>query len=676
LTLRASHLRDLALAAVAGVSCLWLADLAFAQPPLPGIAARLPVDLARAPRAPAPPAVDRKPDSVPKIASYTLTARLDPGEHRIDGRGVIEYWNTTRVPLRELYFHLYLNAFKHEKSLFLRSPFGEGRGGARAEDWGYIDVKSLKARELGGVDLWPQHHNASTEEPDDETDVRVPLPRVLEPGARLTLDVEFSSKLPRVILRTGYAGNFHLAGQWFPKLALVADGGIHHHFPFHPQAEFFADYGSYDVTVDVPDDMLVGATGSRVESRTSGGRRVERYRADAVHDFAFTAWNGFRERNHTIDGVAVRILYPADHEQNAERTLAAVAATLPRASRLYGRYPYPTLTVVHPPADGAQAGGMEYPTLITTGGYWFAGLFGDRSVEAVTIHELYHQWFYGLVATDESRSPFLDEGLTSYAELRTMDTLYGPGSMFRGFGLELSATGLARAFAAMRGEDAPLTLPAREFPGFRALAALVYSRTATLIETLARVYGRDALERGLGVYARRHRFEHPRPADLIEAIEGEVGSSAARVLELGLHHRGRVDFLVRDLEHARERSPGGVFDHDGKRETAVQSKAVPESFRSRAVIYRHGSLVFPVEIALFDEHGAVTRQKWDGVEPFHVVEHRGPAPITRIVVDPDQRVMVDEDLLNNASSADRRYPLRTLERASYLATLALSVLGP
>jgi hypothetical protein len=441
LALRASHPRDLALAAVAAVGSLWVAQLG--ATPVP---------------APAPvPVPERAPESVPKIASYTLHARLDPGEHRIDGRGVIEFSNTTRVPLKELYLHLYLNAFKHEKSLFLRSPFGEGRGGGRAEEWGYTDVKALRARELGGTDLWPSRTNGSPEEPDDETDVRVPLPRPLEPGARLTLDVEFSSKLPRVVLRTGHAGSFHFAGQWFPKLALVADGGVARHFPFHPQAEFFADYGSYDVTVDVPDDMVVGATGRRVESRKSGGRRSERYRADAVHDFAFTAWDGFRERAATVDGVAVRLLYPAGHERNAERTLGAIAAALPRASKLYGRYPYPTLTVVHPPKEAAQAGGMEYPTLITTGGYWFSGAFGDRSIEAVTIHELLHQWFYGLVATDETRSPFLDEGLTSYAELRTLDVAYGPGSLFRGFGLELSATGLARAFSAERGATASST---------------------------------------------------------------------------------------------------------------------------------------------------------------------------------------------------------------------------
>jgi hypothetical protein len=148
------------------------------------------------------------------------------------------------------------------------------------------------------------------------------------------------------------------------------------------------------------------------------------------------------------------------------------------------------------------------------------------------------------------------------------------------------------------------------------------------------------------------------------------------VLEVGLHQRGRVDYLVRDLENAKERAPGGVFDQDGKRETVLETSAVPARFRARAVVYRHGSLVFPVEIALVDEQGVTTRRKWDGRGPFHVVEHRGPSPIARVVVDPDHRVMIDDNLLNNAASATRRYPFRTLERASYAATLALAGLGP
>lgn len=630
--------------------------------------------------APAPPAEPPAPrtelELAPRVASYVLEARLDETTHRISGKGVIDFFNASHAPLGELYFHLYMNAFKHEKSLFLRSPFGGGRGAARAEDWGFIDVTQLKAREFGGVDLWPTRQNGSPEEPDDETDVKVTLPRPLAPGARLTLEVEFSCKLPRIVLRTGYSEDFHFVGQWFPKLARLTPDGTFVHFPFHPQAEFHADYGSYDVTIDVPEGMTVGATGERVEARNSGGRRRERYRADAVHDFAWTAWSGFLERRHTIDGVSVRMLYPEGHQRNADDAVAALTFALPRASRLYGRYPYSTLTVVHPPAGADQAGGMEYPTLITTGGPWYAGIAGDRAIEAVTVHELMHQWFYGLVGSDEARFPFLDEGLTSYAEQRTRDASFGTGSLFRGFGLELSATAVARAVAAERAEDAPLAGAASQFPGFQTLAALVYSRSATLFETLARVHGRDRLERALGAYARTYRFAHPGPAELVAALEAELGPGTARLLDLALNQRGRVNYLVRDVQNAPERTPGGHLDAHGNADEPVAGSTVPQRFHGRAVIYRHGDLELPVEILLVDAVGRVTKKRWNGAGLFHVVEHHGDARLATVVVDPERRVLLDDDLLDNAATVSPSLPLRTLERGAYAGFLALALLGP
>jgi hypothetical protein len=628
------------------------------------------------PAAVAAPPLEITPSHPARVASYTLSARLDDASHEITAEGSITFRNVSSRPIDALYLHLYLNAFKNEKSLFLRSPFGEGRGGGRAADWGYLDVQRCVARELGGVDLWPTRTPGTPEDPDDETDVRLPLPRPLAPNETLTLELGWKAKLPAVVLRTGYAGRFHFSGQWFPKLARLEPDGSFAHFRFHPQAEFYADFGDYDVTLDVPADSVLGASGLRVESRSKGARRVDRFRAEAVHDFAWTAWPGFLELNQRIDGVAVRLLYPPGHARNATASLEAVRRVLPHASRRYGRYPYPTLTLVHPPESAAEAGGMEYPTLITTGGPWFAGLAGDRAIEAVTVHELMHQWFYGLVATNEARFPFLDEGLTTYAELEALDRAWGPASAFGGFGLSLSATSLGRVFGGMRAEDAAVSSSAAELPGFRTLATLVYSRTATILQTLGRVYGETGLESALRDYAESHRFGHPLPADLFAAIERHLGADAAAALKLAVEDRGQVDYLVRDLQNAYERPPAGVFDRASGRETLPVEAASPAHYRGRAVVVRHGTLAFPVDIELVAANGGRARQRWDGRGPFHVVEWRGDSPLTRVVVDPEARVLLDDNLMNNALSAKPAAPLRTLERSSYFASLLLAWLGP
>jgi hypothetical protein len=615
-------------------------------------------------------------ERAPSVASYTLNARFDASNHRIDGKETIVFVNRSARALDELYFHLYLNAFKNDASVFLRSPFGEARSTLRATDWGYVDVLRCTAPSLGSGDLWPAHTHGTPAEPDDETDVRLPLPAPLDPGATLELKLEFVSKLPSVVLRTGHAGDFDFVAQWFPKLARLEDGGTFAHFPFHAQAEFYADYGDYDVTLDVPANEVVGAAGRRVAVEARGERRVEHYRAESVHDFAWAAWPAFRERTARIDGVAVRLLYPPGYERSANGTLAALSFALPRASALYGAYPYPTLTVVHPPEQAAEAGGMEYPTLIATGGPWYAGIFGDRAIESVTIHELLHQWFYGLVASNEARSPFLDEGLTSYAELRSLDVAFGAGSAFGDLGYTLSVTSLGRAFAAMRAEDVPISSPAAAFPSFRTLGALVYSRTATLLETLARVYGRDRFEAALGEYARRYRFAHPTESDFLDVMGEELGPDVRRTLVAALDERGRVDFLVREVQNAPETEPAGVFERASGRETLSPAPAPATHFRGRAVVLRHGSLELPVDIDLYDAAGNRQCEHWDGRGPLHVIDWRGASPLARVVVDPEHKILLDDDLFDNAAAREPSSPRRVLERATYLAELLLASFLP
>jgi hypothetical protein len=646
---------------------------------LAGAVARAGEPPAEEPRAPSPPA-DAVPAAPPaekpaRIASYTLSARLDEKEHRVAATGTITWRNAARVSVSELYLHLYLNAFKNQRSLFLRSPFEEARSGARAEEWGYVDVERLVARELG-ADLWPARTPGSPDDPSDETDVRLPLPRAIEPGETLTLDVAFSSKLPVIVERTGHAADFHLVAQWFPKIARLEEDGTWAHFPFHPQAEFYADFGDYDVTLDVPAQAVVGATGRLVETRRAGARRSERYQAGPVHDFAWVAWPGFHERRARIGAVDVRVLHPPDGEKSAALELEAITRGLARFSRLYGEYPYPTLTVVHPPDRAAAAGGMEYPTFITTGGPWYTPWLGPRAIESVTLHELLHQWFYGIVATHEAQFPFLDEGITTYAELSALDAFYGQGSAYRGFGLEVSAASLARVFAARRSGDVPVVSSAATFPGFRSLAALVYSRTGTVLETLARVYGRDKLERAIGRYAREQRFAHPGPQEFSDAIRAELGEQAARALSVALVERGRVDYLVREIQTTPERSAAGVFDREGKRTTVSTGDPDTGRWHGRVVVYRHGDIELPVDIELVDEQGKRSRQRWDGHGSHHVVDWRGDAPLAYATVDPEQRVLLDDDLMNNGAARATTPPVRTQERAFYLSELALAWFAP
>ena len=163
-------------------------------PSAPAPAAYQPTPHAAAPPPELGPSYDddrRLAKTAEPVASYRWVARLDAQRHSVSGRGTITWVNRSETPANELYFHLYLNAFKNSRTLFLRSPFGAGRSGERATRYGFIDVKRMTAPALGEGDLWKHRARHSPDDPEDETDIRVPLPKPVAPGAVLELEVEF-----------------------------------------------------------------------------------------------------------------------------------------------------------------------------------------------------------------------------------------------------------------------------------------------------------------------------------------------------------------------------------------------------------------------------------------------------------------------------------------------------
>ncbi len=581
------------------------------------------------------------------IADYTLHASLDPAAHTVSGTGSIHWRNASRRPARELWLHLYLNAFKNDRSDFLRERVG-GRGSNPPETWGGIELRklALRDREGGATDLLRaiELHRAGEE---DTTDARVALPRDVAPGESIDLDVVFEDTLPAIVERTGYKEHFHMVGQWFPKLARLEPDGTWAHFPFHHLSEFYADFGTYDVTLDVPEAYTIGATGPAVEARVERGRRIERHVQGDVHDFAWTAWDRWRTARESIDGVDVTVLFPPGFESIADRELATIRFALPYDSARYGRYPYAVLTVVHPQDDASEAGGMEYPTLITSDGPWLT----PKEIlipEIVTFHELGHQWFYGLVATNEAAWPFLDEGLNQFAEVDAMGRWRGEGSASDLLDLRISDAAIAAVGANPSVQDEPVAQPANAFSTGANYARLVYSRTAAVMETLARVYGGDAVRSALGLYARRFRFEHPGPEEFLGVFEEALGPRVASTLRAALFEKGWVDYAVDGVE-------------DGS-----------------VLVRRRGTLSFPVDVELVSNDGSTRRERWDGVDASKRIVWRGAGSLRAAVVDPDERVMIDANFENNHGSvrnASAGAP-RALERMTYWMQLALGTVSP
>ena len=611
------------------------------------------------------------------VAGYTLRASLDPAKHTLHGEGHITWKNASRAPVRELWVHLYLNGFKNDKTLFARVPLDGFRGTDAAASYGHIAVKRFAVREMGGQDLWPGADRTSPDDADDETDIRVPLPRPVDPGATINVDLAWDDQLPELTFRTGHFGNFHFLGQWFPKIARLEPDGHFTHFAFHHLSEFYADFGAYDVTIDTPDSMVVGATGRLEGEVRTSGRIERRYVQEDVHDFAFTAWDSFRElTGKSEDGkVTLRCLYPAGHERSAEIELDTARYGLTYFGRAFGRYPYETLTIVHPPEGAAEAGGMEYPTLITTGGAWYEPYIGARLVDVVTIHELGHQWFYGLVATDEHAFPFLDEGLNSYAEADSMEARFPGSSGFTLGGLDVSLWAVGRPGSVERAPNAPVAQPAPSFATGGDYSSLVYQRTAGILGTLANVYGADTVRRAVGRYTRRYRFEHPGPAELIGVFDEVVGHEAALTLRAALFDRASVDYQVVSFNSEKSEAPKGIFG-DPEHPSAAPA-APPGAWTGSALLRRRGALRFPVDVELHEEDGTIQRVRWEARETAERLIFTGKSRLIAVVIDPEHRILLDENLANNAKRSGRS-PLGSvvLERALYAAEATLWGLQP
>ena len=285
----------------------------------------------------------------PRNANYRIDARLDADRKELTATEHITWRNPTSAPARELVFHLYMNAFKNQASAFWRESHGRlRRTEASDKDWGAIDMTRLV---VAGTNLT----KAITV---DDTLAHVPLPKPVEAGGTVEIDVTFTTLLPKVFARTGHHDDFFAIAQWFPKLGVwdCDDGGCrwraHQH---HASSEFFADYGTYDVSLDAPKRFVVAASGVPVEDPDAkGDRKRWRFHAEDVHDFALFACPRFVVHEVQVQDAlgAVDVLFYGipGHQANVPRHFSAVRAGLDELEPRLGPYPSARLSVIDIPA--------------------------------------------------------------------------------------------------------------------------------------------------------------------------------------------------------------------------------------------------------------------------------------------------------------------------------------
>jgi hypothetical protein len=254
---------------------------------------------------------------------------------------------------------------------------------------------------------------------------------------------------------------------------------------------------------------------------------------------------------------------------------------------------------------------------------------------------------------------------------------FGAGSAFDFLGLRVGLDVLYRGMSADSPHNEPVAQPAQAFAGGADYSQLVYGRTATILGTFVRVYGHEAVLRALGRYTRRYRFEHPTVAQFVAMMREGLGEPAAKNLETALFDKGWVDYVVANAASTPDETSAGVFDRDGRRETVPAGTPAGTSWQGWALVMRHGTLRFPVDLELWGADGSVQLARWDGEGDFTRIAYHGASQLSRVTVDPGAKVTLDDNLLNNSLRLQgTKNPWRTIERTTYGALLALQYLMP
>ncbi len=595
----------------------------------------------------------------PRLASYQLDATLDDAAHRITATEVLRWTNGSASTVTSMPLHLYLNAFANDTTLLMTSSGGQLRTAhASADSWGWIDVTSI--REVGEAmpELRPTAHFVGP----DETVLEVPLPRPVAPGEHIELALAFTAQLPEVFARTGYRGAFTMVGQWFPKVGVrVGAPGAEtwSTLPFHGFAEFFADFGVYDVKLTVPSTLVVAATGVRTAVVDNpDGTRTHTFHAEDVHDFAWMTdpYMEVTEAPAMVDGspVLVRVYARPAHRAFAARHLAAGVGAIEQFSRLYGAYPWSTMTIIDPPLDAVDgAGGMEYPTLVTTSGDTALARPGMRLPEYVTIHEVGHNWFQGMLASDERLEPWLDEGVNEWADGAVMAALYGErASALDWHGWQAEIYRLRRAYADDPGAlPVPIATPAAGFPDAATYATASYDSAMQALRTVELSIGRDAFAAGMKRYAETWAFRHPTGNDFIAALAAAAPTAdVAGLLGPALHARGGVQLAVESAGCAPTHAPRGRFvDRATGAVRDVTADAAPDAgaWRCDVMIVNLGTVPVAVDIETRYADGSSRRDRWTPTagEAWHHLTIERSSELVEVAIDPDGALPMQRDPL-------------------------------
>ena len=547
--------------------------------------------------------------------NYTINATLNDAENLLDATMQIEYINNSPDRLDTIMFHLWPNAYSDRNTAFARQKINSNSDEfffAAEEDLG--GFTSIEFSSAGQVLTFAEHNG-------HKDVVALLLNESLAAGASLNLDITFQLDVPASFSRLGHVGDSYQMTQWYPKPAVYDRDGWHA-MPYLDMGEFYSEFGSFDVSITLPENYVVGATGQLVTASeqaflqakmeetgtylaeleeeikkgnytrkqedapaSASAMKTIQYKAEKVHDFAWFADKEFKVVGDKIKlnsgkEVETYVMFTEVEEQLWKDAITYVNRSVKFYSDKVGEYPWPHATAIQ---SALSAGaGMEYPMITVIGVSGTA-----KSLDRVITHEVGHNWFYGILGSNERMHAWMDEGLNSYYENRYMDTYWEsssnqlPGFVTKGHDHSFDHVGY-KILAKSNAMQPPSMDSEKMWQGCYWLGS--YVKVPYLFSYLDAYIGEEAVDSMLHAYFETWKFKHPSPEDLQLVMENHSPKEFNWIFEHGMAAEDPMDYKI----------------------TAVSEKSV--------TIKNNGKMDAPVHLVAFKGEEVVAEQWLDGFD--------------------------------------------------------------
>ncbi|MBU8921366.1 MAG: M1 family metallopeptidase [Bacteroidales bacterium] len=584
-------------------------------------------------------------------ADNSIMCTLNPETHMLTGSNIISYTNNSPDTLDAFYLHLYPNAYREKASPLIEDHLPGVwtilvglTGSAR----GWIDITSLTV------------NGDSLSFDVDGTILSATFPRPLVPGRTVSIEVHFSELVRKKLGRSGFLGDHYALGQWYPKMVVYDKNGWH--ADQFRKGEFYGEFGDFDVEITIPDEFVIASTGILVSgdagwekalaaagekaqetggqagtadaSDTYGHEKTVKFRAENVHDFAWCADPEFALEKAEYNGYEIRSFYRKWNSSWADSALARGVRCMKWMEDFAGPYGYPQISIV----DVHSGGGMEYPMLVMNG----------SADEDLMLHEIGHNWFYGMLANDEREEAWMDEGMTTYQTYLRRETEFGPygdekeQSFLSSFKPRKIWDRLSRQviYYHRTGFAERVATPYHEFNNCG--RTMVYTKGALFMRALRYHVGDADFRRIMHTYLEKWKFKHVDEDAFLDVCEEISGQDLGEFFIQWLHSTKNCDYRV-DRFKVSESADG---------------------FTADVKVKRKSEMMMPLTLAFRLKNGNTVTERVDGMPREYENTFTFPIEPVSVAINPDNEIL-DIYLLDNFAPRKRELMFELLPSDYY-----------